>query len=1047
MYSYGLVNKAVVPKKEKAASALATLEKKQMALAESQEGLRKVQEKLAALKEKYDGSVSVKEKLRAECDLLEARSAKALNLIKSLGAERTRWHETIVVLKESLVNALGNSVVSAGFLTYAGPLSEVYRKELLEDNFVQSMVKSKVVVSRALDIPSFLVPEASIRDWNVHGLASDAFSIQNAVLVRQYVRWPLVIDPQSQALKWLSSTNKDRLTIVDPKIDGWMRALEVCVQMGSIAILLVTDFVDPALDPLLSKAVVNKDGVVTLKCFGKQILYHNSFELLLCSRLSNPSFSAALYAQTLVVNFCIKDQGLEEQLLSIIVKKERFDLEEQKQLLISKTVQGKNQLEVLQDSILKMLSTLEGSLMDNDALVAVLQESKSTAESISEQLSISQVTEQEIDDARQQYHPIAARCALLFLVVNDLSMVDHMYQFSLESYCELVLRSLDKSHKTDVLPDRVSAVNDWHTYSTFRFACRALFEKDKPALALKLCAKILESQKRLNRAEWQFFLRGGVVTNRDAQPPRPVDWLTVTAWDNITELEKLPAFRDIVSAFEQSSSEWFEWYSSPVPEDTVLPGEWASKLNELQRLLLVRCVRADRVGTASSKIVVSNMGAKYIDTVPTDIATAYLEASASIPLIFVLTDGVDPLSALQMHADKCSASGSLKVELKTLALGHGQEASAERIIADGAKFGHWVYLRNCHLLASWMPNLERIFSDLCGSKPHKNFRLWLSSKSNKSFPVSILQRGVKIVLEQQNSVRAIMGQHYSRFSIENFAKCPKPSYYKKLLFSLSFLHATVVQRRRYGSCGWKRPYNFSDSDFDLSERILQLQLSDDGEVPWGALHTLIADISYGNRVTDEMDLKLLRALVKQSLSTSSVTVDNHKLSDNGIYTVPQDGSFPSYLDHIRSLPAVDSCEAFGLNQNCDIDYMARTSLYLISTLDCMNTKLSLGNDDSMVNERLSAKVSQLLAMLPAKFNIQSIRSSKENADQERSPLDNFLIRELQCFNRVLSVTGQTLHALRLALQGLALMTSDLDHTLVLLDAGRFPLHGDLFTCP
>jgi len=283
-----------------------------------------------------------------------------------------------------------------------------------------------------------------------------------------------------------------------------------------------------------------------------------------------------------------------------------------------------------------------------------------------------------------------------------------------------------------------------------------------------------------------------------------------------------------------------------------------------------------------------------------------------------------------------------------------------------------------------------------------------------------------------------MGQHYSRFSIENFAKCPKPSYYKKLLFSLSFLHATVVQRRRYGSCGWKRPYNFSDSDFDLSERILQLQLSDDGEVPWGALHTLIADISYGNRVTDEMDLKLLRALVKQSLSTSSVTVDNHKLSDNGIYTVPQDGSFPSYLDHIRSLPAVDSCEAFGLNQNCDIDYMARTSLYLISTLDCMNTKLSLGNDDSMVNERLSAKVSQLLAMLPAKFNIQSIRSSKENADQERSPLDNFLIRELQCFNRVLSVTGQTLNALRLALQGLALMTSDLDHTLVLLDAGKVP---------
>jgi dynein heavy chain len=1036
MYSYGLVNKSVVPKKEKAAAALATLEKKQAALAESQEGLRKVQAKLAALKEKYDSSVGIKEKLKADCDALEARSAKALNLIKGLGAERLRWQETIVVLKDSLLNSLGNSVISAGFLAYAGPLSEVYRKELLEDLFVQNVVKSKVRVSQGLNIPLFLVPGASIRDWNVYGLSSDTFSIQNAVLVQKYVRWPLIIDPQSQAVKWLSNMHKDRLTIVDPKIEGWTRQLEVCVQMGNVAFLLINDFVDPALDPLLSKAVINKDGVLSLKCFGKQLVYNKNFELILSSRLSNPSFSASLCAQTSIVNFCIKDQGLEEQLLSLIVKKERFDLEEQKQLLISKTAQGKNQLEELQDSILKMLSTLEGSLLDNDAIVGVLQESKSTAESISEQLAISAVTEQEIDEARQQYQPIAARCALLFLVVNDLCMVDHMYQFSLESYCDLVLRSLDKSHKTEVLSDRVSAVNEWHTYSTYRFACRALFEKDKPALALKLCAKILESQKRLNRAEWQFFLRGGIVTNREAQPPRPVDWLTASAWDNITELEKLPAFRDIVSAFEQSSSDWFEWYSSKLPEDTVLPGEWASKLNELQRLVLVRCVRPDRVGTASSKIVVSNMGAKYVETVPTDIATAYLEASASIPLIFILADGVDPLSALQLHADKCSVSN--KVELKVLALGQGQESSAERIIAEGVKSGHWVYLRNCHLLPDWLPNLERIFNNLRTSKPNKNFRLWLSSKSNKNFPVGILQRGVKIVLEQQSSVRAIMSQQYSRFSVDNFAKCSKAAQYKKLLFSLSFLHATVVQRKRYGSCGWKSPYNFSDSDFDMSERILQMQLNEEGELPWGALHTLIADVTYGNRVTDELDLKLLRVFVKQCLSSSSITVDSFRLSDTDAYTVPQDGSLPSYLDHIRSLPSVDSSEAFGLNQNCDTEYMARTSLYLISTLDSMNTKLSVAGDDEKANDRLSTMVNQLLAMLPAKFNIQAVRSSKEGSEQERSPLDNFLIRELECFNRLLSVMRQTLEALRLGLQGLALMTSDLDQALALLDRGRVP---------
>ena len=161
---------------------------------------------------------------------------------------------------------------------------------------------------------------------------------------------------------------KKRLIIVDPKIDGWMRVLKPSVQMGNVAFLLITDHVDPALDPLLSKSIVNKDGMSKLKCFGKEIVYHHNFELILSSRLPNPSFSAALCTQTSIVNFCIKDQGLEEQLLSLIVKKERFDLEEPKQLLISKTAQGKNQLEDLQDSILKMLSTLEGSLLDNDVM-------------------------------------------------------------------------------------------------------------------------------------------------------------------------------------------------------------------------------------------------------------------------------------------------------------------------------------------------------------------------------------------------------------------------------------------------------------------------------------------------------------------------------------------------------------------------------------------------------------------------------------------------------------------------------------------------------
>ena len=49
-------------------------------------------------------------------------------------------------------------------------------------------------------------------------------------------------------------------------------------------------------------------------------------------------------------------------------------------------------------------------------------------------------------------------------------------------------------------------------------------------------------------------------------------WLSETCWDNITELDKLTAFHDIVNSFEQYPRDWKEWYTHATPESAVLPG-------------------------------------------------------------------------------------------------------------------------------------------------------------------------------------------------------------------------------------------------------------------------------------------------------------------------------------------------------------------------------------------------------------------------------------------------------------------------------------------
>ena len=76
----------------------------------------------------------------------------------------------------------------------------------------------------------------------------------------------------------------------------------------------------------------------------------------------------------------------------------------------------------------------------------------------------------------------------------------------------------------------------------------------------QICAKILQGSGKMVMQEYDFFLRGGQVFDKSSQPTNPCsDWISETAWDHITELDKLPGFRNILGSFESSAREWREW--------------------------------------------------------------------------------------------------------------------------------------------------------------------------------------------------------------------------------------------------------------------------------------------------------------------------------------------------------------------------------------------------------------------------------------------------------------------------------------------------------
>merc|ERR1712196_323783 len=156
-----------------------------------------------------------------------------------------------------------------------------------------------------------------------------------------------------------------------------------------------------------------------------------SFMLYLHTKLANPHFPPEIQAETTLVNFTVTEDGLEDQLLARVVKKERPDLEEKKAELMQQQNQFKIKLKEIEDSLLYQLATAEGDLTENIELIENLEESKRVSVGIAEKAKIASQTEIEINTAREEYRPVASRSAMLFFMLNNLFRIHALYLFSL----------------------------------------------------------------------------------------------------------------------------------------------------------------------------------------------------------------------------------------------------------------------------------------------------------------------------------------------------------------------------------------------------------------------------------------------------------------------------------------------------------------------------------------------------------------------------------------------------------------------------------------
>ena len=836
MYTYAGVNKMVAPKRLRLKGAEDELEKVMVTLNEARESMRQVQERLQTLTDKFEALVAESESLKLGVEMCQVKLERANKLIGGLGGEKVRWETTVASLDIAYNNIVGDVLISAATIAYLGAFTSSYRVALV-DEWRKRLSESTLAYTDGCTIRTTLGDPVQIRAWNIAGLPTDVLSVENSCIMSKARRWPLMIDPQGQAAKFIKVLGKQKfelgLDVIKLSDKNFLQGFENAVRFGKWVLLEdIGETLDPALEPLLLQQIVNVKGVPHIKLGDVTVPYNDQFHLYITTKLPNPHYAPELQVKVTMLLFTITPDGLQDQMLGTVVSKESPELEQKKNALVVQNARMKKQLQDTEDTILRLLTSATGDILDDEELINTLSESKKVSEEVVERVSESEAIEKEIDQARRAYTDVATRAQILYFTIADLALIDPMYQYSLGWFVQLFVATVGAAPASDVPAERLQTLITYFTRALYENVCRSLFEAHKVLFSFLLTIRIMQGLGTINDAEWRQLVAGGAPTKMLPNPAP--EWLTENVWAAVLSLSDLPAFAGFDSDFIIHLREYKAYFDSATPETEPLTPEWEAKLSPFQKLLVLRCLRPDKMTPALLSFVSKNLGPEFIEAPQFSLSSSYKDSTPTTPLIFILSKGADPAGKIFAFANEMG----FRDRFQSISLGQGQGAIAARYIEDGCKKGTWVLLQNAHLALSWLPTLERILLDLKPEDVHDDFRLFLTSEPTDKFPVSILQSGVKITNEPPKGLRANLTRSYLGFTDASLTKSKKPAQFKKLLYALCFFHAVILDRKRFSSLGFNISYAFSETDLGVCMTQLRDFVDLYDEIPYRTLHFL-----------------------------------------------------------------------------------------------------------------------------------------------------------------------------------------------------------------
>jgi dynein heavy chain 1 len=199
--------KSIQPKRDE----IASLRKEEESLVSESNKLQELvidlQKKIQAYQQDYAILITEVEKIKSEMNKVKDKVSRSIALITNLSSERIRWEASSKNFKEQMATMPGDVLISGAFLAYIGFFDHFYRKVMLH-NWREYLESAGINFRNEMSLIEFLSKPSERLNWQTHNLPSDELCTENAIILSNFHRYPLILDPAGQALEFIVSFYK-----------------------------------------------------------------------------------------------------------------------------------------------------------------------------------------------------------------------------------------------------------------------------------------------------------------------------------------------------------------------------------------------------------------------------------------------------------------------------------------------------------------------------------------------------------------------------------------------------------------------------------------------------------------------------------------------------------------------------------------------------------------------------------------------------------------------------------------------------------------------